>query len=98
MKRAGRFVIIAAVMIVCLSFLSSVSFLAIHTHHHCTGEHCSVCVILAQCDLRLRSAAAASFAALLLLTCSVSTAFLTGAETREAPCETLVSLKVEMLN
>lgn len=98
MKRAGSFVTVAAAVIFCLSFLCSVSFLAIHAHHHCTDEHCSVCAVLVQCDRRLRSAAAAGSAAPLLLFCSMAAAFLTNAETREASCETLVSLKVEMLN
>ncbi|MBP0966640.1 MAG: hypothetical protein J5722_03300 [Oscillospiraceae bacterium] len=98
MKRAGRFVTAAAIMIFSLSFFGSVSFLAIYAHHHCASEHCAVCAVLVQCDQRLRSAAAAGSAALLLLTCSMAAAFLTSAETREASCETLVSLKVEMLN
>ena len=98
MKRAGRFVIVAFVIVFCLSFLGSVSFLAIHTHHHCTGESCSVCAVLVQCDQRLRSAAAAGSSALLLLFCTKTAAFLTSTGTREASCETLVSLKVEMLN
>ncbi len=98
MKRAGRFVTVTAVMIFCLSFFGSVSFLAVHAQHHCTDEHCSVCAVLVQCDQRLRSAAASGSAALFLLSCSMAAAFLTSAETREASCETLVSLKVEMLN
>ena len=98
MKRAGRFVMLAAAIVLCLSFFGSVSFLAMHAHHHCTGEHCAVCAVLVQCERRLRSAAAAGSAALLLLSCSMAAAFLTSAETREASCETLVSLKVEMLN
>ena len=98
MKRAGRLVTAAAVMLFFLSFFGSVSFLAMHAHHHCMDETCSVCAVLVQCDQRLRSAVTAGSAALLLLSCSMAAAFLTSAETREASCETLVSLKVEMLN
>ena len=98
MKIAGRFVMLSAAIVLCLSIFGSVFFPAMHVHHHCTGEHCSVCAVLVQCDQRLRSAAAVGSAALLLLTCSMAAAFLTSAETREVSCETLVSLKVEMLS
>ena len=98
MKRVGRFVIAALVIVFCLSFLGSVSFFAIHTHHHCTGESCSVCAVLVQCDQRLRIATAAGSTVLLLLFCTKAAAFLTSTRTCEASCETLVSLKVEMLN
>lgn len=98
MKKANRIVMIMAVIVLCLSVLGSASCLAFHSHHHCTGENCSVCVVITQCDQRLRSAAVSGSSALLLLCYAALAAFLTGAETREASCETLVSLKVEMLN
>lgn len=98
MKRAGRFMMIAAVIVLLLSVLGSVAYAAAHTHHDCTGDGCSVCAVLVQCDQRLRSAVTNGSAALLLLACSMAAAFLTSVEIREVPCETLVSLKVELLN
>ena len=98
MKRAVRFMMIAAAIVLCLSILGSVSFLAIHSQHDCTGKECLVCDVIMHCEQRLRSAATAGKTALLLLTISLTATILNCAVTHEAPCETLVSLKVEMLN
>ncbi len=98
MKKTSRIVMIAAVIVLCLSVLGSASCFAVHSGHHCTGADCTICAVLTQCDRRLRSAAVSGSSALLLLCYAALAAFLTDAETREASCETLVSLKVEMLD
>ena len=98
MKHISKIMAFLFTLVLCASILGAVFCLAEHTYHDCSGEGCSVCAVLVQCDQRLRSTAAVGTSALLLLSAFMLTVCLTFAVTCEAACETLVSLKVELLN
>lgn len=86
-----------AVMIGCFILLSY-SFMAENTHHECSGEQCSVCSILRISEQTVVRALPAAIASVLVPILRAFTQYCT--KNSEAFCakNTLIALKVELLN
>lgn len=97
MKHTRQIMAFLLTLVLCASMLGDVLCLTEYAHHNCSGEGCSVCVVLAQCDQHLHSAAAVRISDILLC-CFMQAVYLTPAITRKAPCKTPVALKVKLLD
>ena len=98
MKKCGKIAAVLLTVVLCLSELGAAFLVAGHTHHDCTGESCTVCDVLAQCDQRIRAVPVAAAAVLLLLFFAQYALSLTAAVPSETSGKTPVNLKVKLLN
>ena len=85
-------------VLLCVSMLGSVFAVPARTSHDCIGEGCAVCMILSQCDARVRmpGIASVSFPVLLCMICAAVSAPVPAV--RAAHCGTPVTWKVRLLN
>lgn len=98
MKKTDRFMTFAAALVLCISVLCAVFFLSSHIHHHCTGDECTVCAVLIQCEQRMQGAALANAAGKLMCYAALCFICMCIYAACETVSDTLVSLKVELLN
>lgn len=87
----------AAVMLI-ITVLFSYSFLIQNVHHDCMGEECSVCIelaVVAQTLSSLRAIPVLSFSVAVLC---VSTLYLAVIQEQGCVKDTLITLKVELLD
>ena len=82
----------------CISMLGSVLIIAEHTHHDCTGEGCAVCMMLEQCDERVRALGTAVSALLMLFCTMFAVVSLPVSAVRTVSSHTPITLKVKLLN
>lgn len=82
----------------CISMLGSVLIIAEHTHHDCTGEGCAVCMMLEQCDERVRALGTAVSALLMFLCVMFTAVSLPVSAVRTVSSHTPITLKVKLLN
>lgn len=82
----------------CISMLGSVLIIAEHTHHDCTGEGCAVCMMLEQCDARVRALGTAVSALLMLFCTMFVVVSLPVSAVRTVSSHTPITLKVKLLN
>lgn len=98
MKKHSGLIAVLMTILLCISMLGSVLIIAEHTHHDCTGEGCAVCMVLEQCDARVRVLGTAASALLMLLCVMFKTAALSVSAVRTVSTHTLITLKVKLLN
>ena len=98
MKKHSGLIAVLLTILLCISMLGSVLFIAEHTHHDCTGEGCAVCMVLEQCDERVRALGTAVSLFLMLLCVMFTAGSLPAPVLRTAGCETPITLKVKLLN
>ncbi len=97
MKKTKRLIAVCLAALFVFAFSFSVSYIALETHHACTGENCRICHVLQSCRDTLtsfgsiRAAKTAEPAALCAQ--AVCAAFFPAAQ--DVSC-TLVSLKVKL--
>lgn len=87
----------AAVLFVLVIFCSS-AFIAVHGHHHCTGEDCVVCAVLEQCHESMDTLGTSLPALALSAAVIVLAVILVFCAAGSFTDSTLISLKVELLN
>ena len=97
MRKKKNLALAAAVMLL-ITFLFSYSFLIQNVHHDCIGEECSVCIevaVVAQTLSSLRASPVLSFSVAVLCVFTLSVAVM-----QEQDCikDTLITLKVELLD
>lgn len=85
-------------ILLCISMLGSVLIIAEHTHHDCTGEGCAVCMVLEQCDERVRALGTAVSALLMFLCVMFTAVSLPVSAIRTVNTHTPVSWKVKLLD
>ena len=98
MKTASRSAAILLAVILCLSMLGAAFCISVHSHHHCCGKECAVCAVIAQCEQRLRPVTATAGSIPVLMITVFTVLWMIIPKKREKTDETLVSLKVELLN
>ena len=92
-----RITALLCALIIAAAILLPLSFIALHSDHYCTGGNCKICLLTEQC-IRLINAMTGtadmpSFSAFI---CMTSAAVMILA--KQMFCETLISLKVELLD
>lgn len=87
----------AAVLFVLVIFCSS-AFIAVHGHHHCTGEDCVVCTVLERCHESMDTLGTSLPVLVLSAAVIVLAVILVSYDVRSFTDSTLISLKVELLN
>lgn len=98
MKKHSGLIAVLMTLLLCISMLGSVFIITEHTHHDCTGEGCTVCMVLEQCDERVRALGMAVSAFLMLLCIMFAAVSLPVPAVRTANTHTPVSWKVKLLN
>ena len=98
MKKHSGLIAVLMTILLCISMLSSVLVISEHTHHDCTGEGCAVCMVLEQCDERVRALGTAVSAFLMLLCVMFTAVFLPVSAVCTGSCDTPITLKVKLLN
>ncbi|MFT3983592.1 MAG: hypothetical protein QM697_06775 [Lachnospiraceae bacterium] len=98
MKRANKVIAIMLVVFLSAGILFSYDYIVEHTHHNCSGTDCSVCIQIkeaVQFISGIRFAAVQTYMAAVLCIVVLGTA---SAKNHIDIKNTLVTLKVEMLN
>ena len=98
MKNTSKIIIVLLTIVLCVSMLSAVFCIAEHTHHDCTGEGCAVCMMLEQCDERVRALGTAVSALLMFLCVMFTAVSLPVSAVRTVSSHTPITLKVKLLN
>lgn len=98
MKKHSGLIAVLMTLLLCISMLGSVLIIADHTHHDCTGEGCAVCMVLEQCDARVRALGTAVSAVLMLLCMMFTAVSLPVSAVRTVISHTPVTWKVKLLN
>ena len=98
MKKHSGLIAVLLTILLCISMLGSVLFIAEHTRHECTGEGCAVCMVLEQYDERVRALGTAVSVFLMLLCVMFTAGSLLAPALRTAGCDTPITLKVKLLN
>ncbi|MBQ8922467.1 MAG: hypothetical protein IJ060_09980 [Oscillospiraceae bacterium] len=96
-KHSGLFAVLMTILL-CISMLGSVLIIAEHTHHDCTGEGCAVCMVLEQCDERVRTLGTAVSVFLMLLCVMFTAVSLPDSAVHTISSHTPITLKVKLLN
>lgn len=98
MKKHSGLIALLMTILLCISMLGSVLFIAEHTHHDCIGESCAVCMVLEQCEARVRALGTAVSALLILLCIMFKVVSLSVSAVRTVSSHTPITLKVKLLN
>lgn len=98
MKKHSGLIAVLMTLLLCISMLGSVFIIAEHTHHDCTGEGCAVCMMLEQCDERVRSLGTAVSMFLMLFCIMFSAVSLPVSAVCTVSSHTPITLKVKLLN
>lgn len=98
MKKHSGLIAVLMTILLCISMLGSVLIIADHTHHDCTGEGCAVCMVLEQCDARVRALGTAVSAVLMLLCTTFAAILLPVSAVRTVSSHTPITLKVKLLD
>ena len=95
--RIKRIAVLLAVIFAVTVFGSAV-FEAAHADHDCCGEGCAVCAQMSACENMLRSGTV-STGAVFAVMCAAAAVILTAKpKRRNIKCDTLISLKVLLLD
>ncbi len=97
-KMISKILIVMLTILLCVSMLSAVFCIAEHSHHDCTGEGCVVCMVLEQCDERVRALGTAVSVFLMLLCVMFTAGSLPVSAVRTVSSHTPITLKVKLLN
>lgn len=99
MNNKNRILSFVVLLIFSFVIFSSACYIAVHTGHECSGDNCSVCIELAECDHVLHTLALGTSAAIKLMLLLFTVAALIKAVIRVySEHDTLVTLKVELLS
>ncbi len=98
MKKHSGLIAVLMTILLCISVLGSVLFIAEHTQHDCVGESCAVCMVLEQCDARVRALGTAVSALLMLLCIMFTAVSLPVSAVRTVSSHTPITLKVKLLD
>lgn len=96
MNKHSRLISVLMTILLCISLLGSVLFIAEHTQHDCIGEGCSVCMVLEQCDARVRVLGTTVSALLMLLCVMFTTVSLSVSAVCTVSSHTPITLKVKL--
>ena len=96
--KGKRIVSMLTAMAVCFVMLFSACFIAAEAHHDCAGEGCTVCAQIISCENVLRNVTAAVSCVFLVLHIFTAAAAEAGAAYTARYNDTLIELKVELLN
>ena len=94
--RIKRTAVLLAV-IFALTVFGSAVFEAVHAVHDCCGEECAVCAQLSACENMLRSGAV-STGAVFAVICAAAVILAVKPKRSNIKCDTLISLKVLLLD
>ena len=98
MKKHSGLIAVLMTLLLCISMLGSVFIIAEHTHHDCTGEGCAVCMMLEQCDERVRAIGTAVSALFMQLYIMFTAVSLPVSVVHTVSSHTPITLKVKLLN
>ncbi|HRR76460.1 MAG TPA: hypothetical protein P5191_06565 [Ruminococcus sp.] len=94
-----RIVSCIILIVFCFVVFSSSCFIITHADHDCTGENCSICIELVECQKALHTFGAAVAGAFkLTLTLCIAAVLSKVIIKAHSAHTTLISLKVELLN
>lgn len=91
-RRSALFLAVAMLFLSLFSFI----FIAAESEHDCTGEHCSVCCQIRDCENTLKTAAVTAAAVFALLVCRCGDYSLSPLPFFGEICATPITLKVKL--
>jgi len=94
----NRIAAIAAVFVFVSVLFCSAVFIIDHSSHKCTGSGCEICAELAQCGNNLRTTCIPGYSALCIAAAVFTVYTAVSAAKGANTANTLISMKVELLN
>ncbi len=98
MTKKNRFIASVLALTIILLMLLSASFIAVESHHDCTGEECTICNQLAVCETVLKTMATVFAVAVIVSVMTEEIVVRLGSLRDDFGKKTLVTLKVKLTN